>query len=309
MNWRERWGLVIGASLVMWGVSERAFWSMFRPDDNVVFILIGILPYVVATYLAFLAAQYFRVSSVWGLVLIGALYGWLIEGIVGMTLYGAGGIPFPITISWTGLAWHMLLSAVVMLWFHHRALARSLKLSVVYAALSGFAWGLWSMTWFFETPPVTNTIPLYAVHVAVVVALMAFGHWLLGRRPVMAFEPPRFEWIAMVMLAALYFCLTIVFIGPLAITFPALLVLLYAVLRKSRQRHSAPLIFPVLTTRVPGTHIAMFVLTPAIATVFYALESAGAVPLAPVNFPIFIVTSALGALVFVIACVKVWRSA
>lgn len=309
MNWRERWGLVFGATLILWSVSERAFWSVFQNGDNVLWIAVSILPYLVVTYVSFLAVQYFRVSSVWGLVLIGALYGWLIEGVYAMTLFGAPGIPFPITISWTALAWHMLLSVMAMLWFHHRALTQSFAQSVLYAMGFALLWGVWSMLWFFETPPVTNSIPLFAAHITIVVALMAIGHALLGRRSVVAFNPPRREWIPLASLPILYFLVPVLYIGFAAAVLPVLFGILYILLARSRKRHAAPLVLPVLTTHVPKKNLATLALVPIVTTIFYALMSTGIIPPYPVSMPGFIVTSAIGALVFLVACVKVWRSA
>lgn len=306
MTWYERWGVVLGSSLVMWAVSERAFWSMMRPDENVFFIALGLLPYFIATYLVFLAVQYFKVSTLFEFVLMGALYGWLIEGIVAMTLFGSGGIVFPITISWTGLAWHMLLSVVVMLFWHHRVLARSFLGSAAFAVAFGLFWGIWSMTWFFETPPVVNPIPLFAVHAGFVVALMMFGHWLLGRRTVTAFLPPRMEWIPFVVIAGLYFCfVTIPFIGVSALVLPLLFLLLAMPLLLSRKRHDAPHILPLLTTRVSIMNLASFILTPVVATILYALMTVGVITPYPVNMPIFIATSIVGVLVLVFAWLKV----
>jgi hypothetical protein len=43
--------------------------------------------YLLATYASLLTLEYFRVSSLWGLMLVGALYGWITEGIIAMTVF------------------------------------------------------------------------------------------------------------------------------------------------------------------------------------------------------------------------------
>jgi hypothetical protein len=308
MTWHERWGLVLGASFILWSVSERAFWSMMRSDDTLFFLVLGLLPYIVATYLVFLAIQYFKVSTFFEFVLMGALYGWLVEGVVAMTLFGAPGIPFPITISWTGLAWHMLISVAIMLWWHHRVLTKSLWGSIIFSSCFGLFWGVWSMTWAFETPPIANTVPVFALHVGGITALMAFGHWLLGRRTVTAFTPPRFEWILIGAIAVLYFGgITVQFVGVWAVILPVLFGLLALPLLQSKKRHDAPRVLLVLTTPIPLPNLAMFVLTPAIATAFYALTMSGVIPVFPINMPLFIATSIAGALVLVFAWVLILK--
>src|SRR5208337_596700 len=55
----------------------------------------------------------FRVASFTALFLCGAVFGWVDEGVVVDTLYGNPTNPFPLSISFTGLAWHAMLSVCV----------------------------------------------------------------------------------------------------------------------------------------------------------------------------------------------------
>lgn len=59
--------------------------------------------------------------------LVGAFFGWLVEGVFAMTLFGAEGILFPFTISWTGLAWHAIISVVLGWYVLQQALTHSFK--------------------------------------------------------------------------------------------------------------------------------------------------------------------------------------
>ena len=53
-----------------------------------------------------------RCTAAAGVILVGALYGWLVEGVVAATVYG----PLPVSLVWTGVAWHGLLTVGVGWW-------------------------------------------------------------------------------------------------------------------------------------------------------------------------------------------------
>ena len=147
--------LVLGTGYCLFFFSETVFWSLWRPDENPLTRAGGVLFYSFLGYtlLALIAAL--RVRDAWALLVAGACFGWLGEGVFAMTLFGASGIPFPFTISWTALAWHAPLSVVVGWWWLGQALRaprpwRALRLSVAI----GLFWGAWGYGWQFETPPV-----------------------------------------------------------------------------------------------------------------------------------------------------------
>ena len=85
----------------------------------------------------------FRARSLPALVLCGALYGWLSEGVLAGTLYRAS----PVHDTWTGLARHDLLSVCAGLFGLGAALRHSLGRTVLVAALLGLFWGVWATTW------------------------------------------------------------------------------------------------------------------------------------------------------------------
>lgn len=66
---RQRWMFLLGSSLILWAVSERIFWSFWRPDENIFAVLLTLWMYLLATYALLLTLEYFRVSSLWGMIL------------------------------------------------------------------------------------------------------------------------------------------------------------------------------------------------------------------------------------------------
>lgn len=88
--------------------SEFVFWAR-DTEDSIGGWLFIYLVYSVVTYILLSVVTTFRVRSVWAIFLAGALYGWLIEGVIVQTMYD----DFPLQVSFTGLAWHALISVLI----------------------------------------------------------------------------------------------------------------------------------------------------------------------------------------------------
>jgi len=181
---------VLLTSTVLTIFSEKAYWYMQGYE------LLGlVLYYAVPAAACLWAVHFFRVRDHSGMVLIGALYAFCVEGILTPVIYEAGLLD-PVMpayfIGWHGLigmffGWYLLrLWLVEKRW--HRLLTASLLL--------GLFWGLWSLTqWLPENiaefealaragepvrpgkwPPQEFT--LYTLFFTLILMLV---HWLLGR--------------------------------------------------------------------------------------------------------------------------------
>lgn len=308
MTFGQRWAVVVGSGLILWVISERIFWSLFRPDDLSPMLLVGIIPYTIATYCVFLAMQYFRVSTVAGVFLLGALYGWLVEGVVAMTVFGAEGIPLPFSLSWTGLSWHMLFSVVIIWWWHRALMRRGFIPALALSVGLGVFWGMWSMTWFLETPPIINDVGQYFVHALGVTALMVLGHFLMNRF-VIAFTAPKVEIGIILAIVTVYFCaITVTFTTGLAlIVIPALAALLYFALRQSRAKYEVSTVLMQLTEKVPMARVLTLFAAPLIATLMYGFMLDNQEVVFPFNLGVLFVTTPLGFAAFAWAWWKVNR--
>lgn len=300
----QRLAFTTGAALIMWAISERIFWSVVHPGDSVVGIASSILPYWFATFFTVWGIEYFRVRTLPGIVLMGAFFGWFIEALVAMTLFGGAGIPLPFSISWTGLAWHMVIS-VVFVWYLHRvAMATSFTRSLAYSAVLGVFWAFWSMTWFLENPPVVNDLGLYMVHAFAVAALMVIGHLLLSRK--MSTFKPSWGEIGFVLLVTVAY--------TVAITIPALMfmsvglvvlaAILYVPLRKLKMSSEPGSVLAELSQPVPIRNILTLFAAPVIATLAYGLYLGNAGVVFPFNVATLFVTTPLG---FIVLGWAVWR--
>lgn len=162
--------LALGA--VSWVFSEGMFWAHRRPDQSVADVAMTWLAYTVIGCLALAAARYASVSTVAGLFLVGALYGWLIEGAVAGTAFDQ----VPLQISWTGLAWHASLT-VCLGWY---ALPVALRQgtprdAVLVVGGLGLGFGLWAAGYVHDEEvvavPSNGAFATYAAGLALVLAL------------------------------------------------------------------------------------------------------------------------------------------
>ncbi|RLG48328.1 MAG: hypothetical protein DRN92_01275 [Thermoproteota archaeon] len=80
----------------------------------------------------------FKVGSFGTLFLIGALFGWLVEGLIEQTLYES----LPLSISWTGLACHSLISVSIGWYAIRKALKEGNRRRIMQiSSLFGLFWG------------------------------------------------------------------------------------------------------------------------------------------------------------------------
>ncbi|MBM3122703.1 MAG: hypothetical protein FJZ97_11065, partial [Chloroflexi bacterium] len=107
--------LSLTTGYVLMFFSEHMFWAQARPGDTLGNWASTWLAYSLLAFVFLTAVWHYRVGSLAGLFVAGSLVGWLGEGVLVQTLYDQ----FPLQISWTGLAWHALIS-VCLGWYHLR---------------------------------------------------------------------------------------------------------------------------------------------------------------------------------------------
>lgn len=159
----------------------------YVPTLPEVFILYWL--YCVLGYIFLALIREFRVRSLWALFLVGAAYGWLLEGVIVTTMYDA----FPMQVYFTGIAWHAPLD-VLLGWYLVQKVLRiknpikTLGIVSAIGLLSGL-WVLWR--WWEEGRAVS--IERFAVLALVGMLLLIFAYWLLGRSQLARFQPSK--WI------------------------------------------------------------------------------------------------------------------
>ena len=307
-----RWGrllrsasLVLGSGYVLFLFSERVFWSLWRPGDDLAIYVAGWLLHAFMGYLLLAAVQFFRVSNLWSLLLAGAFFGWLDEGVYAMTLFGDEALPFPLTIVWTGRAWHAPITVVLGWYGLRRAMqATSRAPGLLLSGAIGLFWGFWAVAWGRETPPVVAAPLEFLAHAAAMTALLALSQAAITAGRPAEFRPSRAGLAVASVVVAAFFALVTVPAVPFApLVLLPLFAVLWAALRRGRARERRSEVLVRMGEPVRPRNLASLALIPLAATAIYAgLNAQGW--LVPSHQIVAVATTVAGAVLFIVAVVK-----
>jgi hypothetical protein len=300
-------GLATATGYIWLFYSERVFWSFWRAEDGVAALLATWAVYSVAAHAALIAIWRFHVRGLAAVLLIGAFFGWLIEGVFAMTLFGADGIPFPLTISWTGLAWHDLISVTIGWYALQLAMRRGPRPTAALALGLGVFWGLWSLSWIAADRGATPGLAAFAVHAFAATAAMIAASYAYCELRCSDFAPGRVEQAltAAVILAWLG-GLTLPRLGARAIVLVPLFGLLWWGLRRTRATATGPDLLALLAAPIDRRSVPVLLLMPAAAALIYSLcRTAGLTP--ATNILVFVITTPAGFIALIAGLVAVCR--
>ncbi len=264
--------------------SEKVFWYV-----QGFAILELLLFYAAPTAACLWAIDAFRVRDLYGMVLIGALFGFLVEGVLTPVIYEAGLLD-PIMPAYF-IGWHGLLS-VVFGWYLIRVWLLKGAWGWVLAASGGVGlfWGVWSLTYRlpesiaeFETlanagEPVRPGIwpaQEFTLYTLVFTGMLIMGHWLLGQggwKP--GFQLSRWGKIGLGAILAALFGLLVLSVLPLAFLKLTVLIGLALIPLWVSKRHQPPgSLLGELTGPVKITHALSLLAMPAAASLVYGLAA------------------------------------
>jgi hypothetical protein len=290
---------VTGVIFVYW--SELAFWARPYAGTTLAEMVPTTIAYSVAAYLFLAVVSSFPARTPPAIFLAGALFGWFVEGVIVQTMVE----DLPLSISFTGLAWHASITVMLGWWVLPRRLAeqRFGNLALLSGAI-GLIYGFWSLTWWVETPPPAPPVD-FALYVFRTTFLLAVAYALAFRLRLDPFAPSRLEWIFLSALVLLYFAFVTVPTAPLSLLVVPLLGALALVgLRNLRHRQpGAPPEAPFARTPPPKAYAPLF-LIPVSATVVYALGFGLSVR-AATGIVVYLVATSLGFLLLGWSC---WRA-
>ena len=295
--------VLLNACMIVIG-SEMLFWA--RPLDSLTWpgIILTIIVYswIVALFLA--TITYFRVSSFATLFLAGALFGWLDEGVLVQTLYAQ----LPISIAYTGLAWHALL-VICALWFglQQRLLSRAPWRLVRWGLVMGVGWGLWAVTWWTEPGLAPTSIATFATYAFATISLFGGAAWLASRIAPRPFAPSRIEIILLIGAIVIFFAVVTLPSAPLAIVIlPLLLAPIFVALRRHRDMATQPDILTRMAAAgpIPVRHLPILWLIPLAATLVYASFSVAHL-VVPTSIFFLVITAPLGFGLYIWSLVRV----
>ena len=296
--------LVLSTGYIFVFFSEHLFWSRVRPGDSFKDWLGAWIVYSLMAFIFLVLVSHFRVKNIWALFLAGATFGWIAEGIVVQTAYDM----LPLSISFTGLAWHALLTVWVGWYATRKSLlsvdTRSiLKLS----AAIGLVYGLWAISWWLEPDGGVSSIPEFAAFSFITTAFAIFAYWLANWSSSESFVPNRPAIIIVSGIFALYFCFITVPAAPLAVfILPILFGLVYWGLRQNRLDEGEGSLLDALSGHVSvWKYMSLFAL-PLTGVLVYALAMSLNLEWRT-NWILYIITTPLGFILFGISLYKLWR--
>lgn len=190
-SWLRNTAVYLSGGFVLFFASERLFWSTFRAGDKLGELIVTWLLYSGLACVFVNVIARFQVGTTARMFLAGALYGWLTEGAVVGTLYGTeASAPFPLSIVWTGLSWHALISVLVCWHFLGRALRNEKPWpTLAWATGLGVFWGLWATFLWRETPPEVSALGSFAAHAYICAALLMLSQLVLLKFPAVTIRP------------------------------------------------------------------------------------------------------------------------
>ncbi|MBI5353521.1 MAG: hypothetical protein HZB50_12845 [Chloroflexi bacterium] len=297
--------LVLSTGYIFVYFSEHLFWARVRPEDTLGEWMGAWIAYSLMAFVFLHLVMHFKVANLWALFLAGAAFGWMAEGMVVQTTYEM----LPLSISFTGLAWHALITVWIG-WYAIRqrlstpASLRTLKL----ATAIGAGYGLWAITWWLEPDGGKSTLGEFSTFVLTTSVLVIIAYWLANWSASELFTPNRWVTGIIYSLFILYFVFIAVPATPAAIIIlPVLLGLVYLGLRKNKQVEQGDSLLVTLTSRAhPLSYLSMLAM-PVTAILVYTLALTLNLQW-HTNWILYLITTPLGFILFGMSLFKVWRT-
>ena len=276
--------LVLGSGYIIVYYGELVFWATpEREGMTMGGICLTWLVYSLFAYVFLCVVSVFKVRNPWAVFLAGAFYGWFEEGIVVQTMYGTQDGPFPMSIAFTGLAWHALIGIFTGWYLVRKILAENRLLKTIgLAGMIGLFYGLWAISWLKEPPPPMKLLldagrknillSHFAIYTFSTTAVLVLIHWLYNRVMPFAFKPSNLELWILGTATCLYFIFVTIPAAPKAIwVLPPLMAITFWALNKNRKVESEENAITAFQSEVQPLNYIALALIPLIATGIYFL--------------------------------------
>ena len=312
--------LVASTGYILVYYSELIFWGSYDP--------VGMAPwqfgltwfgYSIVAYGFLAVVHYFKVCSIWSLFIAGAVYGWVLEGVLAHTLYGADGFAFPITISWTGLAWHALISVLAGWYAVRKTLLRNdCRRTIAVATLLGIFYGTWAFSWALEPGHRVKilveqgradvALVHFALYAFLTSVLLVLSYWVSDAASPAGFRPSPVVVSVLGCVALALFLLTAVPTGTwTSAILPILLGVTYVALWRNRVSETREDVIAGLRGRVRALNYLCLFFMPLAASVVYGLALAADVRV-PTGVFILVVSTCVGFVMFAVSLAKVLQN-
>ena len=268
-------------STILVTASERVFWywAGFNADSVLFLGAFYLIPTAAGLWVVALAPV-LRVHQV---VLAGAFYAIVTEGVLTPVIYADGPLP---VLAAMFVAWHGLIAFVGFWYLIRRWLLRRDRTQLMVGSMSfGAFWGVWALASALGDPPdaaealeadfdVTVLDPTNFGRYALMVGVtLVAAHWLIGFVWPTGWRPTRRATIALLLISGAYFSVAVlpaVFWAPLKLAI--MLIVTWRLLRHQQAPAlQTPTILDQLSGRVRLIDCSLLLLMPLTAAVSYAL--------------------------------------
>ena len=303
--------IVYYGEFVFWATPDR---EGFNAGEGIAVWLL----YSIMAYPFLCVVSLFKVRDPWAVFVAGALYGWFEEGIIVQTTYGSADTPFPMSISFTGLAWHAPIDVWIGWYLVRRILAQNSPLTTIALACGiGAFYGLWGIFWWSEPPPPMKVLldtgrkDVLFIHFALfafgTTALLVLAQWLYQRVRLTEFKPSNIELWTFGVLVLLYYAFITVPAAPRALwVLPPLMGVSFWALLGSRRAETRPDAIVAFPEAVHFSNYLLLFGIPLVASAIYYLALANDVRL-HTNLIFYYIATPLGAVLWLISVVVCGR--
>lgn len=144
------------------------------------------------------------------------------------TMYGSPDGPFPMSVPFTGLAWHALLGVFIGWYLVRKVLSQDRPLKTLcLASAIGLFYGAWAIWWWIEPPESmrflleARQVDILLVHFPIysflTAAVLVVAHWTFNRMLPFTFRPRKVELWILGVIALLYYAFITVPAAPRAL--------------------------------------------------------------------------------------------
>lgn len=304
MNTLKNILFVLSTGYVFVYFSEHLFWAHVRADDSLKNWFSAWMVYSLMAYIFLRLVSYFRVKGIWALFLAGAVFGWLAEGVIVQTAYDM----LPLSISFTGLAWHALLTVWIGWYAVQKALLSSnIWSSIKLSSLTGLVYGFWATSWWTEPDGRVSSVLEFSAFTFTTTTLAILAYWMANWSSSTPMKWNRWTTIVISGLFALYFLLIAAPASPIAvIILPILFGLSYWGLRQNRASEAEGSLLETLNGRAPLKNYPGLFGLPVTSVLIYALAMSINLT-AHANWILYFIATPLGFIVFAVSLYKLQR--
>src|SRR3989338_8831181 len=238
----------------------------------------------------------FKANSIWAVFLVGAVYGWLNEGLVAITTYDLT-YGLPLNISWTGLALHAIISVLIGWYYVRKILAENnYKKTIILASLIGFFYGFWAIYWPIEKAAIA--IDKFSQQAVFFTLLLIAAQIVYDKVKLTEFKASKKEKAILWAISVLYF----VFV---TIQTNFLLLLTYFALRHNRKIEKKESALISFNRRIKLVNYLLLLFIPIVAVGIYGM--AYILNFFPAtNFIVYYITMPLGFILYFVSLFKVF---